>query len=357
MSSNKDELMDGTMAESPASARKRKRHNVLEDEQDEGETINKRKTTSQDEHNHNVDDDAVAEAAQAAAAAVEAAQAAAAEEEETVEEAVREAKSSSKTDEGWMHFYNKLVEYKKRNGSTEVPQRYKDDPGLGSWCKNQREYYKSYKNNRTSSLTEERIALLEKIEFAWVATKTKRRVMKDFDVHLAELQEYKQLRGHTRVPHVYEENPGLGVFCHRVKIYQREMKEGKRKSPNDWLTPERIEALNELEFEWKVGRWKNALSWDERYAQLVEFHEKHGHVRINKEYDDSIPAPGLKTWVANQRTYLMAAKNKKNKRLKKAAALTEERIAKLKALGVEFEKDSAPIDPHDEEALIEGVSV
>ena len=366
--------VDGAMAESPvtgmASARKRKRNNDLENVEDEGDTTNKRKATSDeaeldgyddaqagDQQSHGDDDDAVVEAAQAAAAAVVAEEDAAA---EIVEEAVHETKSSSKkrdADGGWLNFYNRLVEYKKRNnGSTEVPQRYKEDPALGSWCKNQREYYKSYNSNRTSSLTEERIALLNKIDFAWVSSKTKRRVMKDFDVHLAELQQYKQIHRHTRVPHVYQENPGLGVFCHRVKIYHREMQEGKRKSPNDWLTPERIEALNDIEFEWKVGRWKNALSWEERYAQLVEFHAKHGHTRVNKDYDECV-APGLKTWVANQRTYLMTAGGKKKRRMKKAIVLTEERIAKLKLLGVEFEKEESAAFESPEETFVEGVSV
>ena len=254
---------------------------------------------------------------------------------ETVgEKSKRETQSKGKDEVTWMSFYNKLVEYKKQHGNCEVPQRYKQDPAFGSWVKNQREYYKSYTKNKKSSLTEERVAMLNNIDFAWVSTKTKRTVMKDFNVHLAELQQYKERHGHTRVPHVYDDNPGLGVFCHRVKIYYREMQEGKRKSPNDWLTQERIDALNALCFEWKVGRWKNALTWEERYAQLVEFKDTFGHCNVTKEYDTQ-NAPGLKAWVSNQRTYL---KRPREKRIKRAAALSEEKIASLKSLGVEFER-------------------
>ena len=272
-----------------------------------------------------------------------------------------EETKASKKEKGWMHFYNKLVAYKAKHGSVEVPQRYKDDPALGSWCKNQREYYKNFCNNKTSSLTQERIDLLNEIGFAWLSTKTKRRVVKDFDLHFEELQEFKRENGHTRVPHVYDANPGLGVFCHRCKIYYREMQEGKRKTPNDWLTPQRIQALDDVEFEWKVGkfidmlvifmlfqfvvyslvinlltgRWKT-LSWEERYAQLVHFHSIHGHVHVTKEYDEE--HPGLKLWVTNQRTYLMRVPAS-NKRVASAVALSEEKKELLQNLGVEF---SAP---------------
>lgn len=259
----------------------------------------------------------------------------------TVEE---EDIADAKKDRGWIYFYNKLVAYKQEHGSCEVPQRYKDDPALGSWCKNQREYYKNYTKNKASSLTEERIGLLNKIGFAWVATKTKRRVMKDFDIHIRELKQFREVHGNTRVPHVYDANPGLGVFVHRVKIYRREMQEGKRKSTNEWLTPTRIQALDEIQFEWKVGRWKNALSWDERYAQLVEHKNRHGHCNVSKDYDEQ-HAPGLKAWVANQRSYLTRVPSKE-KKVKSAATMSEEKVASLKKIGVDFER--APVESHED---------
>jgi len=359
---------DGTMVEPQAagrtSPRRRKRdtNDNVEDEK-EKERSSKRKTSENNKLSENDEphdnEAAVMEAVEAAAVAEVAADESyntgeVVETAEVVVETEAAGNGKKSKDGGWMHFYNRLVEYKRQKGNTEVPQRYKEDPSLGSWCKNQREYYKNYTNNKTSSLTEERIALLNKIDFAWISTKTKRRVMKDFDVHLAELQHFKELHGHTRVPHVFDENPGLGVFCHRVKIYHREIQEGKRKSPNDWLTPERIEALNQLEFEWKVGRWKNALTWEERFEQLEEFHKQNGHTRVTKEYDEK-HAPGLKAWVGNQRTYLMRA-HTKEKRVKKAVTLSKEKIASLKSLGVTFEKVESTAEPEDE-AVVEGVMV
>ena len=261
----------------------------------------------------------------------------------------------SKKQDGWMHFYNKLVAYKAKHGSVEVPQRYKDDPALGSWCKNQREYYKNFCNNKTSSLTQERIDLLNEIGFAWLSTKTKRRVVKDFDAHFEELQEFKRENGHTRVPHVYDPNPGLGVFCHRCKIYYREMQQGKRKSPNDWLTPQRIQALQDLEFEWKVGRWKGSLSWNDRYQQLLQFHTLHGHANVTKQYDEE-HAPGLKLWITNQRTYLMRA-SASTKRVAKAVAASQEKKQLLQNLGVDFQKDETTAPQEDLKQVAEELGI
>lgn len=267
---------------------------------------------------------------------------------ETLKESVANMETSipSSKKQNWMDFYNRLVAFEKENGHCEVPQRYKSDPSLGAWCKNQREYYKRYNDNKTSSLTEERIALLNKLGFAWVSTKTRRKVIKSFGAHMEDLQKFKEENGHTRVPHVYDANPGLGVFCHRVKIYYREIQEGKRKSPNDWLTPERITALQELGFEWKVGRWTNAPSWEDRYQQLVEHKNQTGHCNISKEYDAQ-HAPGLKAWVANQRTYL--SRTVPGKRMPSAIALTEEKIASLKSLGVDFDRSNRAASAEDDE--------
>lgn len=305
-----EEQQSPTTAASRASARKRKRADQEEAEEKEKDDVDDALLAS-----------VVADTLQDSTVLMEAEEPAA-------------AAANNSTKKTWMDYYNKLVDYSNQYGSTEVPQRYKGVPGLGSWCKNQREYYKRITNNQTSSLTEERIALLNKIGFAWVSTKTKRKVVKDFDVHLAELQQFKDLHSHTRVPHVYDENPGLGVFCHRVKIYYREMQEGKRKTPNDWLTPERIEALDNLQFEWKVGRWKGAPSWEERYAQLVEHKDRTGHCNVSKEYDEQ-HAPGLKAWITNQRTYLNRVPSKE-KRVKSAVVLSQEKITALKSLGVDF---------------------
>ena len=48
-----------------------------------------------------------------------------------------------------------------------MSERYKQNPGLGVWVKNQREEYKKYQKEGKSYMTEERIAKLEIVGFAW----------------------------------------------------------------------------------------------------------------------------------------------------------------------------------------------
>lgn len=155
----------------------------------------------------------------------------------------------------WMKGYKRLKEYKMVHGNCKVPQRFKEDPALGRWCQKQREYYKNYHQGKYTTMTPERMALLNAIDFYWtVEGGKKRKVIKDFRIHFLELEDYKNQNGNCRVPHLYDPNRGLGVFVHRVKIYHREIKEGKRNPNNKFLTKVRIQALNTLGLEWTPPR-------------------------------------------------------------------------------------------------------
>jgi hypothetical protein len=59
----------------------------------------------------------------------------------------------------WRVMYESLVAYKKKHGTTIVPQQYEADPQLGNWVQNQR---------RTCE-EEDRIDLLNEIGFVWIA--------------------------------------------------------------------------------------------------------------------------------------------------------------------------------------------
>jgi hypothetical protein len=69
-------------------------------------------------------------------------------------------------DTKWMEMYNKLVEYKKQNKSTLVPQRYTEDPPLGPWVNTQRLVYNK------GNLSGKRQKLLNSINFVYSVKKT-----------------------------------------------------------------------------------------------------------------------------------------------------------------------------------------
>ena len=48
-----------------------------------------------------------------------------------------------------------------------MPQKYPENTDLGLWVRYQREDYKKYQKGDKSAMTEEKIAKLEKVGFAW----------------------------------------------------------------------------------------------------------------------------------------------------------------------------------------------
>ena len=63
--------------------------------------------------------------------------------------------------EKWEKYYNLLLEYKKKNGHTRIPARYRENPGLGYWA-----WYQRYRKSK-EKLSHEKIDRLNKAEFDW----------------------------------------------------------------------------------------------------------------------------------------------------------------------------------------------
>ena len=72
------------------------------------------------------------------------------------------------------------------------------------------------------------------------------------------------------------------------------------------------------------------LSWDERFAQLKAFKERHGHCMVTVKYDRQT-ATGLAQWVHEQR--LQLRREKKTERGRASAAV---KIAALDVVGFEW---------------------
>jgi hypothetical protein len=61
----------------------------------------------------------------------------------------------------WHQQYEKLLEYKRKNGHCKVPNKYKDEKSLGLWVMNQR--------TRHNKMPPDRKELLDAIDFVWKA--------------------------------------------------------------------------------------------------------------------------------------------------------------------------------------------
>jgi Helicase associated domain len=101
----------------------------------------------------------------------------------------------------------------------------------------QRQHYKKLKDGKSASITPERIAMLEEIEFVWNAQDAL------FRKRLEELREFVDANGFGRVPPV-KTHCTLSKWLQRQRQYYLKMKEGEKVS----LTQERVSELQKLGF-------------------------------------------------------------------------------------------------------------
>ncbi|CAJ1961345.1 unnamed protein product [Cylindrotheca closterium] len=149
----------------------------------------------------------------------------------------------SKHDEKWNNMFDKLVEYKKANNHTLVPQCYHDDPRLGRWVHYQRVEYWIFQQSGTGKITPERIGRLESIGFEWDPQKAQWNILFD------RLVKFKEEVGHCKVPKGYAKDTELANWVRNQRLEQANSKKGKKSR----MTPERYEKLTSLGFRWSTS--------------------------------------------------------------------------------------------------------
>ena len=141
-------------------------------------------------------------------------------------------------DMAWQKMYTQLSQFHADNGHCQVPST----SSLGQWVVRQRFLYRQSPSGRAeSSLTDERIRLLDELEFSWMTRSEQLWAQRTSD-----LREFKRLHGHCMVPRTYPPNPQLSawVATQRKNYNRREM--GKP-SP---LSMERMKELEGMGFVW-----------------------------------------------------------------------------------------------------------
>eukprot|EP00978_Attheya_sp_CCMP212_P012188 scaffold30346_cov52-Attheya_sp.AAC.1 len=134
-----------------------------------------------------------------------------------------------KLHEHWDVRFQELVDLKKINGHTNVPER---SGPLGIWVGNQRYQYRLLKERKDSSLTIERREKLEGIGFQF-------KLYQHWDVRFQELVDFKKIKGHTNVP---QRSGPLGNWVNTQRVQYRLLKEGKHST----LTIERSVKLESI---------------------------------------------------------------------------------------------------------------
>lgn len=125
-----------------------------------------------------------------------------------------------------------------------------------------------------SPLTEDQIAVLESVRFAFT-TRGEEHWHKNYE----KLKEYKADHGHVLVPRQCE-IPGLGDWVTSQRQQYQEYTKG-RPTP---LTKQRKEMLDEIGFQFRI---RNRPEWSSKYEELLTYKEKNGDTRVPQHYKEN----------------------------------------------------------------------
>jgi len=201
----------------------------------------------------------------------------------------------------WEEMFQALVAFKENQGHCGVPAKWSENPQLGTWVGTQRQAF------RKGKLSGEWVARLEALGFEWDP------VTADWEEMFQALVAFKKDKGHCGVPDKWSENPQLGTWVGtRRQAFRKEK-----------LSGERVVRLEALGFEWDPVR----AAWEAMFQALVAFKENQGHCGVPRRWSEN---PQLGRWVSQQR------------HVYKKGRLSEERVARLEALGFEWDRIKKP---------------
>jgi hypothetical protein len=132
----------------------------------------------------------------------------------------------------WEEMFQKLVEFQRQNGHTNVPQGAPQYAELATWVRNQRA---AKEHNRP--IMAERAKRLDEIGFTWRLVEPE-----SWQRMLERLIEFKKVHGHCNVPQKGGQNKRLGKW---VNTQRTHFKRGK-------LIPDRVHQLDEAGFIWNT---------------------------------------------------------------------------------------------------------
>jgi hypothetical protein len=170
--------------------------------------------------------------------------------------------------------------------------------------------YRLLQVGKQSSITPERVALLQELDFSWNAQESA------WSKHLADLKAFRAEHGHCHVPLAHPQYPKLGLWTKEQRRHFTLLKQGK---PSH-MTLERVKELDNVGFCWDT----HEASWLERFRELVAFKKRHGHCLVPTNYSEN---PKLGTWIHHQR------RQYKKRKEGKTCHITDDRISALNRIG------------------------
>lgn len=208
-----------------------------------------------------------------------------------------------KTQETWMKWYRELESYAIIHGNPHVPRTHANTK-LASWVWIQR-LRRDKPYGKVPKLTEEQVALLDKLGFQWDVREEK------WTEGFEQLKTFKTQHGHCEVGLVAGADDKLQNW---VGVQRSSKAQGK-------LDFERQAQLDALGFSW-VGEM-NDHKWDEMYQRLKAYHAQHGNADVPDRWKEDRK---LAAWVGAQR------------QRRKKEMISDEQIQLLDVLGFTWQR-------------------
>ncbi|MDY4509076.1 MAG: Helicase associated domain protein [Candidatus Faecousia sp.] len=213
----------------------------------------------------------------------------------------------------WDHYFHAARQYSLTNGNLDVPKNYDTPEGLhlGQWLCTQRALYR----NERSRLTQEQITRLESLGMQWQRCDDQR-----WDVNYQAALRFYEAHGHLRVNARYVTPEGIGLGRWIVNLRQRY----QTSEAAGGLTESQIQQMEQIGMVWDNAQ----AQWQHHFGCAAAYYDEHGTLDVPVSY---VTADGfsLGRWLTQMRT----AKRGRNKR-----RLTEDQIAKLDSIGMQWEK-------------------
>ena len=226
-----------------------------------------------------------------------------------------------KYDLAWEKYYNALCKYKYEFGNIDIKANYVAPDGveLGAWVSNLRTARNS--RRRGYYLTDERIAMLNKLGMIW--DKIDFQWEKNYQACVEYYKEHRNLD----IPAHYATKEGLriGAWISRM----RKARDGRLKNGAQ-LTKEQIQRLDAIDMEWRDSFTQR---WEYGYAKAKDYYEKHGDINAPATYVTEEGFP-LGKWLKGH-----VQINDKTGR--PSIKVTAERKAKLDALGFKWDAEDS----------------
>lgn len=137
---------------------------------------------------------------------------------------------------------------------------------------------------------------------------------------LYKLMAFRVKEKHCRVP---TNDYPLGPW---VALVRRCYMDRKKGSSSTYLTDERIEILNSIDFTWSLLQCSNDRRWEQNFDQLMKFKEEFGHCNVPQ-------STALGKWVQMQRDQFRERQLKDEGYKTKRPVIPQERIERLNSIG------------------------